>query len=163
MTSLPTTVPARTAPRTVPHAPPTLRRVAGEPDAAVDLPPPRPRAPAPEPPAPRRPRPGAREAATVVLRIACEVLDGRRPATHLATHVDGSVLRYWRATVAQRGTGSDRRRRSPARFARMRVCHPHPEAAEVAVAVEVDGGVRALAARFDHCDGRWRCTAMRLC
>ncbi len=91
-----------------------------------------------------------------MLRLACEVLDGRRPAGQLAGHVDDSVLRYWR-------TATERRRvRTPARFRRMRVSHPHHTAAEVAVALELDGRVRALAARFDLTDGRWRCTALRL-
>lgn len=133
-----------------------LRRIGYEPDpAAPDVglpaPPDRPY-PAPQPPIP----PGARESATHVLRLACEVLDGRRPAAQLAAHVDDAVLRYWRSAA-------DRRRvRTPARFRRMRVSHPHHAAAEVAVTVELDGQVRALAARFDLCDDRWRCTAIRL-
>lgn len=106
--------------------------------------------------APTVPAPGVRESVTHVLRLACEVLDGRRPHTHLACHVDESVLRYWRAAA------SGRRVRSPARFARVRITHPHPGAAEVAVAVELDGGVRALAARFDLAGPHWRWTAARL-
>lgn len=98
----------------------------------------------------------------MVLRLACEVLDGRRPPTQLATHVDESVVRYWRAVAERRRTRPGRPTPGRARFARMRLCHPHAEAAEVAVAVELDGGIRALAARFDHRDGRWRCTAIRL-
>jgi hypothetical protein len=145
---------------------PTLRRVGRAPTAdpggdprSADQPTPAPVAAYPGP------RPGAREAATLVLRLACEVLDGRRPPTHLSTHVDGSVVRYWRAVAERRRPAPGRPTAPPgrARFTRMRLCHPHPGAAEVAVAVEVDGGVRALAARFDHHDGRWRCTAMRLC
>lgn len=139
---------------------PTLRRVRSAPGATDDV------DPGPAPPATMTPawcpRPGARETATVVLRIACEVLDGRRPPAHLADHVDGSVLRYWRTAAAVRHCAGPVRPRSAARFARMRLCHPHPEVAEVAVAVELDGGVRALAARFDHRGGRWRCTAIRL-
>jgi hypothetical protein len=34
--------------------------------------------------------------------------------------------------------------------------------AEAAVTCQVDGAYRALAARFEHTDGRWRCTAVRL-
>lgn len=101
--------------------------------------------------------PDAREPITRLLRLACEVLDGRRPATHLAPHADPSVLRCWRAAAQRRPA-----RRSPARFRRVRLCHPRPDAAEVAVAVELDGGVRALAARFDLRGGRWRWTAVRL-
>ncbi len=100
--------------------------------------------------------PGAREAVTRILRTACEVLDGRRPPHHLARHVDDCVLRYWRVAAGRRQV------RSPARFDRLRIDHPHPDAAEVAVAVELDGRVRALAARFDRTDARWLWTAVRL-
>lgn len=100
--------------------------------------------------------PGVRESVTHVLRLACEVLDGRRPHTHLTCHVDESVLRYWRVAASRR------RVRSRARFTRIRIAHPHPAAAEVAVAVELDGGVRALAARFDRVGPHWRWTAARL-
>lgn len=101
--------------------------------------------------------PGVQEAVTRILRTACEVLDGRRPPQHLARHVDDSVLRYWRVAASRRQV------RSPARFNRLRIDHPHADAAEVAVAVELDGRVRALAARFDRTDdARWLWTAVRL-
>lgn len=138
---------------------PRLRRVAYEPAPGEA-----PRRAGPPPadpartvgPAPAAPS-AAREPITRLLRLACEVLDGRRPATQLAPHADESVLRCWRAAAARRPA-----RRSPARFRRVRLCHPRPDAAEVAVAVELDGGVRALAARFELHGGRWRWTAVRL-
>lgn len=95
-----------------------------------------------------------------VLRLALEVLDGRRPIRHLDNHVEESVLRYLRVAAGQR------RVRSPARLRRMRLCLPRPGVAEVAVACDMDGRVRAIAARFELVDavaaGRWRCTALRL-
>ena len=95
-----------------------------------------------------------------VLRAALEVLDGRRPVRHLDDHVTESVLRYLRAAARQRQA------RSPTRMRRMRLCLPRPEVAEVAVACDMDGRVRAIAARFEQVDavaaGRWRCTALRL-
>ena len=94
-----------------------------------------------------------------VLRLAFEVLDRRRPATHLAAHVDPRVLRYWRASAQQR------RVRAPARFTRLRLCLPRPGVAEVAVVCDVDGRIRALAARFERtgpATATWRCTEMRL-
>lgn len=111
-----------------------------------------------EPPAvPRLPdHPEARVAVTRVLRLACEVLDGRRPPEHLAAHAEPIVLRYWRAA---RGT---RRPASPTRIGRPHLQHPREGAAEVAAALEVAGRPRALAARFDLVDGRWRWTAVRL-
>lgn len=112
--------------------------------------------PAPVPPVAAATSPGAREAVTRTLRMACEVLDGRRPPQHLTRHADDTVLRYWRVAAGRRQV------RSPARFRRLRIDHPHPDAAEVALAVELDGRVRALAARFDLTDARWLWTAVRL-
>lgn len=100
----------------------------------------------------------ARRAVARVLRVALEVLDGRRPATQLAGHADPSVLRCWRVAAQQR------RVRSPARARRMRLCQPRPGVAEVALVCDLDGTVRAIAARFEHTPARagWRCTALRL-
>ncbi|WP_226369953.1 Rv3235 family protein [Pseudonocardia oceani] len=143
------------APRTGPH----LRLVRYEPAPGEDppVPPAAPRPSAPAPDAVDDP-PGAREAITRLLRLGCEVLDGRRPTAQLAAHSEEEVVRYWRVVAARRPAA----RRSPARFRRVRLCHPRPDAAEVAVAVELDGGVRALAARFDLRDGRWRWTVVRI-
>jgi hypothetical protein len=138
---------------------PRLRRVVYEPgpgDAPLRTVPAGSTPPRPGPPPVADPS-AAREPITRLLRLACEVLDGRRPVTQLATHADESVLRCWRAAAARRPV-----HRSPARFHRVRLCHPRPDAAEVAVAVELDGGVRALAARFELHAGRWRWTAVRL-
>ena len=100
--------------------------------------------------------PDAPEAIGRLLRLAGEVLDGRRPAGHLAPHAEPAVLRCWRVTTAVR------RRRSAVRFGPLRLSHPRAGVAEVAVAVELDGGVRALAARFDLARDGWRWTAVRL-
>ena len=112
----------------------------------------------PPSPTPAADPPDARVAITRLLRLGCEVLDGRRPPGQLAAHSAEEVVRYWRVVAARRPVP----RRSPARFHRVRLCHPRPDAAEVALAVELDGGVRALAARFDLADGRWRWTAVRI-
>jgi hypothetical protein len=121
--------------------------------------------PVPRPPAPSAVPDAAAELAEArhsvgrILRLALEVLDGRRPPVHLTGHVATPVLRYWRAAAQQRNV------RSPARFSRMRLCLPGPGIAEVAVACAMDGRVRALAARFERADDAgtgWRCTALRL-
>jgi hypothetical protein len=44
----------------------------------------------------------------------------------------------------------------------MRLCMPRPGVAEIAVTCRLDDTFRALAARFERTDGRWRCTAVRL-
>jgi hypothetical protein len=114
------------------------------------------------PPRPDRLTSGAREfveahrAATRILRLALEVFDGRRAAVQLAAHFTPRAMRYWRAATGQRTT------RTRTRHGRIRLCLPRPGAAEVAATCQVDGAVRALAARFEREDGRWRCTAVRL-
>ena len=136
---------------------PRLRfmRYEPEPDAATVRPAPR----EPEPTAPG-PVPSARVrrelAATV--RAALEVLDGIRPQTHLGHHFDAATLRYWRVLAHQRQV------RAPARVVRMLTCLPRPGAAEVTAVCDIDGRVRALAARFEQPDpaSAWHCTALRL-
>jgi hypothetical protein len=44
----------------------------------------------------------------------------------------------------------------------MHLCMPRSGVAEIAVPCEIDGAVRALAARFERTDGLWHCTAVRL-
>jgi hypothetical protein len=39
---------------------------------------------------------------------------------------------------------------------------PRPGVAEIAVTCRIDGVYRALAARFEHADERWRCTTVRI-
>ena len=135
---------------------PRLRRLRYEPDSGQEAP-----APAP-PPARERPADAAREfvdahrAITRVVRLALEVLDGRRPPAQLTSHFAPGPLRYWRAATGQRTA------RAPARCGRLRLCLPRTGVAEVAVTCELDGRFRALAARFEHAGGRWRCTALRL-
>ena len=98
----------------------------------------------------------AHRAIVPVLRLALEVLDRRRPADQLAAHFAAAPLRCWRVAVEQR------RPRTPARLHRMRLCLPGPGAVEAAVTCSIDGRVRAIAARFERADERWRCTAIRL-
>ena len=92
------------------------------------------------------------------VRLAMEVLDGRRPPAQLGHHFEAAALRYWRVAAHQR------RVRAPARVVRMLLCIPRPGAAEVTAVCDIDGRVRALAARFEQPDsaGVWRCTALRL-
>jgi hypothetical protein len=98
----------------------------------------------------------AHHAATRILRLALEVLDGRRSPLQLAPHFAPRALRYWRAITGQRTA------RSPARHGRIRLCMPCPGVAEIAVTCRIDGAHRALAARFEHADDRWRCTTVRI-
>ncbi|OJY39521.1 Rv3235 family protein [Pseudonocardia sp. 73-21] len=92
------------------------------------------------------------------LRLAMEVLDGRRPPAHLRRHFAPCAMRYWQVAAGQR------RFRAPARLLRVLLCLPRTGAAEVSAVCEIDGRVRALAARFEQpgAGGPWRCTAVRL-
>jgi hypothetical protein len=98
----------------------------------------------------------AHRAASHILRRALEVLDGRRPPAQLAPYFAPRPLRYWRAAAAQHAP------RSRTRHGRLRICLPRTGVAEIATTCHVDGAIRALAARFEHTDGRWRCTVVRL-
>jgi hypothetical protein len=92
------------------------------------------------------------------LRLAMEVLDGRRPTAHLEPHFAEAPARYWRAATEQR------RVRAPARLMRVLLHQPRPGAVEVSAVCDIDGRVRALAARFEQpsAQASWRCTALRL-
>jgi uncharacterized protein DUF6459 len=138
---------------------PCLRRVRYEPEPGQPRPAPTPPS---RPPDRERPASTAREfveahhAVTRILRLALEVLDGRRPPVQLAQHFAPGPLRYWRAAAGQRVP------RAAAQHGRLRLCLPRAGAAEVAVTCHVDGRVRAVAARFERHDGRWRCVAVRM-
>jgi len=112
------------------------------------------------PPEPYVPPPmdtqGVRRSVGTTLRLAVEVLDGRRPPEQLATRLDPGTLGRWRAARACRRTSG------VSRLLRLRLCLPHAEAAEVAAVCRVDGRVRALAARFERHGPAWTCTHLQL-
>jgi hypothetical protein len=99
---------------------------------------------------------GVRRSVGTTLRLAVEVLDGKRPPEQLATRLDPGTLGRWRAARACRRTSA------VSRLLRLRVCCPHAEAAEVAAVCRVDGRVRALAARFERRGPAWTCTLLQL-
>lgn len=140
---------------------PRLRRMRYEPEpgARSEPPPPLRILPTPTPPVETPVEDVAlRRTLAGLVRVALEVLDGRRPLAHIAGHFGASALRCWQVAAAQR------RVRKPARIERMVLCVPRTGAAEVAAVCAIDGRVRALAARFERTgpDGRWRCVAVRL-
>ncbi|GAA4549510.1 Rv3235 family protein [Pseudonocardia xishanensis] len=108
-------------------------------------------------------RAGAREAAArrraeIVVRIALEVVDGRRPVEHLVPYAAPGVLRYVVAGVP----GRSRDEGAPA----LRSLHCRlvgRAAAEVTALCRFGPRYRALAARLDLTPtGDWRCTALRV-
>jgi len=126
---------------------------------STSAPPPPPRAPlrARSDPArrPVEPDDRLRTSAHAVLRLLLDVLDGWRPAGHLAEHLAPPALRYVRA-ASRRGGGRSR-------LTSVRICRPAAGAAEVAAVYRLDGRARALAARFEQAQqGTWRCVAVRI-
>lgn len=159
----PPTTPQVTAPPEMARSGPRLRRMHYEPEPggpepgdAAGLPPPPPR-PVTHATA-RVDRDAVQTALAGVVRLAMEVLDGRRPPAQLTHHFDAPALRYLLAAARQRQV------RAPARVKRMVLCLPRAGAAELAAVCDIDGRIRALAARFERADptAAWRCTALRL-
>jgi hypothetical protein len=128
--------------------PPRLRLLRYEPDP--DGPPP----PQPTPTPTRRPQvvpadpvdsADLRRYIERVLRLALEVLDGRRPLAQLTPHLAPNALRYVRAAVAQRPSV-----REPARMTSLHVRRPGDGVVEVAAVYRRGPRARALAARFER-------------
>ena len=80
-----------------------------------------------------------------VLRIALEVLDGRRPLAQLTPHLAPSTVRYMRAALAGRPP-----LREPSRMTSLHLGRPRTGVAEVAVVYRRGRRARALAARFER-------------
>lgn len=145
---------------------PRLRRLRTDPDPEPD--------PAPDdgvaarpavarhPPVPAelRPTPELRRRAHQVLRLALEVVDGRRPLAHVAPHLEPCALRYVRAACGVRPPVGP-----PRRLTSLHVSRPRPGAVEVAAVHSAGGRTRVLAARFEGRPDdptRWRCSTLRL-
>ncbi|MEU7531521.1 Rv3235 family protein [Saccharothrix sp. NPDC042600] len=93
-------------------------------------------------------------AATVhhLMTAVVEAVDGRRPLRQLADHLTPPA-----AAELGRALGQG------ARLNRMRVCRVTPEVTELSAVVSTrTGRVRALAARMEWTNNRWRCTAFHL-
>lgn len=89
-----------------------------------------------------------------------ECLDGRRPPTQLARHVDADVLgrlnRRYRAAVRRGSRGGVTRLR------RVRVCEPCDGVAEAAVVARIGGRPTPIALRLNGADGRWVVTVLEM-
>ena len=100
-----------------------------------------------------------RRRAHQVLCLVLEVIDGRRPPTHLTAHLTPQALRYVRAAVGRPAT------RRPSRLTSLHVSRPCIDAVEVTAVHHTGGRARALAARLEGRPdepGRWRCVTVRL-
>lgn len=99
--------------------------------------------------------PAASVLAERVLRAAVEILRGRRPAQQLSAVVQPEVLAYLVSLQVAAGHLEPKVRKILAQ-------QHSADALEAVALVTLNTGVRALAARFDHRGGRWRCTALQL-
>ena len=101
-------------------------------------------------------------------QAAVEIVNGDRPASQLVRWTSPRVheeLSRRAQVVAQAGVhqaGLGRGRRPVVRPAvqKVRICFISPGVAEVAVRVRYGERSRALAARFEHTNNRWLCTAL---
>ncbi|MEC3956736.1 Rv3235 family protein [Nocardia sp. CDC153] len=103
----------------------------------------------------------ARQFAGKVVRLALEVLDGRRPPAQLAVVADPAVVAAARTlagarTLPGRGLGS-------ATLTRVDVIMADPGAAEVCAAYDRGARHFALAARIVRGRSGWRLAAFRVC
>ena len=89
---------------------------------------------------------------------ALEVIAGRRSPQQLAPYLSRAVLS---------GLVADRTRpragwTQPATLRSLRVCEPADGVAEISAVIQVGPRFRAMAARLEGLDGRWRCVRLQL-
>ena len=118
-------------------------------------------------PPPARPSPDDRLAAQArqLLQAVVEMVGADRPVIQLLRLATPEVY----AEVSRRAelvsAGSDTRHRSRtgrARIVSLHLQRPRDDVSEVAAHVRHAGRSRALAARLEHRDDRWVCTALHL-
>ena len=95
-----------------------------------------------------------------LLVAIIESLAGRRSLRQLAPHLSAAV-HHGLATDAGRAARHRQWVRS-ASVRRVRVCEPADGVAELAAVVQCATRYRAIAARLEGLDGRWRCTRLEI-
>jgi hypothetical protein len=159
--------PAIPAPRPPAVSPVVIRRLPVQRPVAIPLPPEPVPAAVPDPLPPELPGQPRAEVGTV-LRLVLEILDGRRPPSRLSGRLSPAVSRYVVAArtrlnpPAMRRVAAIRGRHGPPGLHTLRLSHPADRVTEASAVWRHRGRFRALAARFEWSDGRWRCTALRL-
>jgi hypothetical protein len=97
--------------------------------------------------------------------LILEVLDRRRPLTHLHPVLTPHTIRYMRVVTERLPSTT---RQGDARLLSIRMCQPAANVAEVAAVCTLGGRPRALAARFERQRGpltrglRWHCAVIQL-
>ncbi len=95
--------------------------------------------------------PGQPEVAQL-MRLVLEVLDRRRPQSHLEN---------WAPTADFRALIRDDRV-GPRRLRSVRSCTPMPGVLEVCATFDVHERARAMVGRFEFAGQEWRCTLLRM-
>ncbi|MDP9239311.1 MAG: Rv3235 family protein [Actinomycetota bacterium] len=108
-------------------------------------------------PTPRSILPDPRACAARLVVATMEVLSGRRPVQQLMPWTDEAVYAQLSRTVRAR-----RRIGGPGTLRSLRISEPAPGVAEVCAVVGSAQRSRAVAARLEGADGRWRCTALQI-
>lgn len=114
---------------------------------------------------PERGNDEVRQWAARFAQAVVEVLGGDRPLQQMlrwtSQRVYGELER--RLAILSRTQDAGRRMRTVRPQVRsVHVFHPTPVSAEVSVHVRHGQRSRAIAARLEHCGGRWQCTALQL-
>jgi len=89
---------------------------------------------------------------------ALETFGGRRSAQQLAPHLSPAVLAGLRADRDKPNRGWAQ----PATLRSIRVCEPADGVAEISAVIQTGPRFRAIAARLEGLDGRWRCVKLQL-
>ncbi|MGB9378836.1 MAG: Rv3235 family protein [Mycobacteriales bacterium] len=92
-----------------------------------------------------------------LILATLEALAGRRPVQQLMPWTDDAVYAQISRTVRRRAV-----RTVPGAIRSLHIGEPADGIAEVCAVVSGAGRTRAVAARLEGSDGRWRCTALRL-
>lgn len=107
---------------------------------------------------PRSELPDPRPWAGRLVLATMEVLSGRRPVQQLMPWTDEVVYAQVGRAVRRRGAPGG----VPRVLASLHVSEPADGVAEVCAVVTGGDRSRAVAARLEGSDGRWRCTALQL-
>jgi hypothetical protein len=94
-----------------------------------------------------------------LLVAVLEVLAGRRPPHQLSRHLSHGVLAGLAADLER---GNRRSWSGPTALRSVRVCEPADGVAELAAVIQMGARFRAIAARLEGLDGRWRCVRLQL-
>jgi hypothetical protein len=94
-----------------------------------------------------------------LLIALLETMAGRRAPQQLSTHLSTGVFS---GLVTDLDRGGRRTWAKPAVLRSVRVCEPADGVAELSAVVQTGNRFRAIAARLEGLDGRWRCVRLQI-